>query len=115
MKKTPKTSRAIREIVVSFNGLLPAEQHEVLHQLGLQREPEAVALAAERGHEERNRVMASTSSDFDITDIECAPGQEAVNLPHPDLMTEEERATYCPRRPKKDDGSALGKAPTTVT
>ena len=99
MKKTPKVSRAIREIVRAYQGLLPTEQDAVLRQLGLMKDPVAQAAAVERKREERDRVMASTASpNFDLSDFECAPGEQGVGLPHPDRMTPEEKAIWYPKR-----------------
>lgn len=111
MNKKPKTSRAVREIVTGFRGLPSSDEDEVLKQLGLMRDPVAQAPAAERGRQDLNRVMASTSSDLDWSDLQCAPGEQGIGLKHPDRMTPEEKAMYYPKRSQAQASGPLEKAP----
>ncbi len=106
--KKPKTSKAVRDIVAAFMGLLPVEQEDVLRQLGLMKDPVA---AAERELQERSRVMPSSSSDLDWSDLQCAPGEQGIGLPHPDLMTPEEKALYYPKRWRPQESGQLEKTP----
>jgi hypothetical protein len=111
MKKKPKLSKAVRDIVTAFHALSPTDDAEVLRQLGLQRDPLAVAAAAERERQELSRVMASSSSGFDLADFEAPPGEQGIGLPHPDLMTTEEKAIWYPKRSKPQGGGQQEKAP----
>ena len=58
-----------------------------------------------------SRVMPSSSSDLDWSDLQCAPGEQGIGLPHPDLMTPEEKALYYPKRWRPQESGQLEKTP----
>ena len=99
----PKLSRAGRAAIVAFRGLSPTDEELVLEELGLMVDPVARAAATERERKESDALIAATASPWNLSDFEPGTGEPSFGLPHPDLMSEEQRATYYPKGSRIDD------------
>jgi hypothetical protein len=90
---TAKTSRAAKAAMRAFRGLTADEEEVVLKELGLVRAP-----APEAATVDLATVVSETVADFEsVICFDGSTGNEQC-LPHPDMMTPEQRAMYHPPR-----------------
>lgn len=103
MKKI-KLSRAAKAAISAFRGLQADEEDHVLRALGFIRDPTALGGV----NEDQFEMIAESVASFDIAEFAAADGP-SIGLPHPDLMTDEQKALNYPKREKADDSRLLKK------
>jgi hypothetical protein len=96
IKRTP----AMKAALVAFRGLQADEEALVLRELGLVRVPVAAGVATPGAD-----VAVEMDAVFPIDDFMAVEG-EGIGLPHPDLMTPEQKALYFPERRRTQSKAA---------
>lgn len=99
-----KFSRAAKTAITAFRGLQSVEEEHVLRELGLIRDPSS----AKRADDRQVALMADAAAAIDLAEFDAGNGP-SIGMPHPDQMTEEQRATYSTKRARLDDSQFMAK------